>query len=753
MASIGNGCHDHDALWQARALILSESLNADSAEATPRADRGRRRNLRRAAGLAALLTLGSAVAGLLLALAHLYELPLPTRLEETRRIVLDLAASDGTVFAVRGGSQARMVELSEVPRHLIDAVLAMEDRRFFEHAGFDLAGVVRAAFANLQAGGMVQGGSTITQQLAKNLFLSPERSLARKLQEVMLAVWLERRLTKEEILARYLNTVYLGAGAYGVDAASRRYFGQPVEQLSLAQSAMLAGLIQAPSRFAPTRSLEEAQERARIGLDAMVDFRAIDAAAARAAKEHPAELSPPPVEQPAYGYAADFAAEEARAMLGPLAGSFVVATTIDRRLQLLAERSVEQWLGRDGDDLGAHQAALVALAPDGAVLAMTGGRDYAESQFNRVVQARRQPGSAFKLFVYLAALRAGIAPESPVEDAPLQIGDWQPRNYADHYLGPTDVRTAFAESLNSAAVRVQEAIGREAVIALAKEMGISSALGPHASLALGSAEVSLLELTAAYAAVLANVGRVEPYVVRAVRAPGGATFYRPRSAPSEADWPRAQIMDLLLEAVRSGTGRAASLDVPVFGKTGTTQDHLDAWFIGFAEDLVVGVWVGNDDNAPMRAVTGGTLPAKMWRSFVADALKPPDEADVVADAGAAWHGTAPAAEVVTGIPTVIDTATLRIAGGIVRLEGVSGVGGGYVQDLAAYIGDREITCRLTMDDRYRCAIDGWDLSAVVLQNGGGHVTPQAAPDLVEAQRKARSEGRGLWATPVLIRGH
>jgi membrane peptidoglycan carboxypeptidase len=212
-------------------------------------------------------------------------------------------------------------------------------------------------------------------------------------------------------------------------------------------------------------------------------------------------------------------------------------------------------------------------------------------------------------------------------------------------------------------------------------------------------------------------------------------------------------MDLLLEAVRSGTGRAASLDVPVFGKTGTTQDHRDAWFIGFAEDLVVGVWVGNDDNAPMRGVTGGTLPAKIWRSFVADALKPPDQADVVADAGAALRGTALAAEVVTGIPTVIDTATLRIAGGIVQLEGVSGVGGSYVQDLAAYIGDREITCRLTMDDRYRCALDGWDLSEIVLQNGGGHATPQAAPDLVEAQRKARSEGRGLWATPVLIRGH
>jgi penicillin-binding protein 1A len=290
MAAIGNAWHDRGALRQPRSLIVPESVNADAAGTARGAEHGRRRKLRRALGAAALLTLGAAVAGLLVALAHLYHLPLPARLEEPRRIALDLAASDGAVFAVRGGSQARIVELSEVPRHLIDAVLAMEDRQFFEHAGFDLGGVLRAAIANLRAGAAVQGGSTITQQLAKNLFLSPERSLARKLQEVMLAIWLERRLTKEEILARYLNSVYLGAGAYGVDAASRRYFGQPVEQLSLAQSAMLAGLIQAPSRFAPTRSLEEAQERARITLDAMVDFGAIDAAAACAAKTDPAEL-------------------------------------------------------------------------------------------------------------------------------------------------------------------------------------------------------------------------------------------------------------------------------------------------------------------------------------------------------------------------------------------------------------------------------------------------------------------------------
>jgi 1A family penicillin-binding protein len=705
-------------------------------------------------GRAALLALGVAVAALSVAVAYLYALPLPTSFAEPRRIALDLAAADGVVFAVRGGAEARAVDLAQMPRHLIDAVLAMEDRRFFAHAGFDPAGVARAALANLEAGGTVQGGSTITQQLAKNLFLSSERSLTRKLQEVMLALWLERRLTKEEILARYLNTVYLGAGAYGVDAASRRYFEQRVEQLSLAQAAMLAGLIQAPSRLAPTRSLEEARERAGIVLDAMVDFGALDADAAAAAKAHPAVLALPPVEQLAYGYAADFAAAEARAMLGAVAGSFVVGTTIDRRLQLLAERTLAAWLAREGEALGAHQAALVALAPDGAVLAMAGGRDYAESQFNRVVQARRQPGSAFKLFVYLAALRAGMAPDSPVEDAPLQIENWQPRNYANRYLGPTDLRTAFAQSLNSAAVRLQEAVGREQVIALARAMGVASPLQPHPSLALGSAEITLLELTAAYGAVLADVGRIAPYVVRAVRAPGAAAvFQRERPALASARWPRAQILELLSEAVQLGTGRAARLDVPVFGKTGTTQDHRDAWFVGFTRDLVVGVWVGNDDNAPMDGVTGGGLPAEIWRSFVANALEPPDTADLVADAGDTSRRPALTAAVVTGTPTVLDTATLRIADGTIRLAGVTGVGGSHAQDLAEYIGERAVLCRRTLDERYRCEIDGWDLAEIVLLNGRGRATPQAAPDLLEAQRKARDERRGVWATPVLIRGY
>ena len=577
-----------------------------------------------AAVLVVLLLLGAGGAGLVVALGYPYQLLLSTRLEEPGRATFDLTSSDGVVFAVRGGAPGRAVELAQMPRHLIDAVLAMEDRRFFEHAGMDLRGVVRAAFANLDAGGTVQGGSTITQQLAKNLFLTAERTWARKLQEVLLALWLERRLSKEEILARYLNTVYLGAGAYGVEAASRRYFGRPVEQLTLAQAAMLAGLIQAPSRFAPTRSLGEAQRRAGIVLDAMVAAGSIDAAAAAAAKAHPAELALLPVEQVAYGYAADFAAAEARALLGEVGGNFR-GRDHDRSASAAAGGAHDRRLARARR--GRSRRAPGRAGRDGAGWRGPGDggrpRLRAEPVQSRVVQARRQPGSLFKLFVYLAALRAGMSPDSPVEDAPLQIADWQPRDYADHYLGPTDLRTAFAQSLNTAAVRLQEQVGREQVIALAKEMGIGSPLPPHPSLALGSAEATLLELTAAYAAVLADVRRVEPYVVRAARAPGGATFRRRPTASPRPDWPRPAIMELLFEAVRSGTGSAAALDVPVFGKTGTTQDHRDAWFIGFTEDLVVGVWVGNDDQTPMNGVTGGGLPAQIWRGFVAQALKPP----------------------------------------------------------------------------------------------------------------------------------
>jgi penicillin-binding protein 1A len=344
-----------------------------------------------------------------------------------------------------------------------------------------------------------------------------------------------------------------------------------------------------------------------------------------------------------------------------------------------------------------------------------------------------------------------MSPDNPVEDAPLQIADWQPQNYSDQYLGMTDLRTAFAQSLNTAAVRLQEQVGRDKVIAVAREMGIESPLPPHPSLALGSAEATLLELTAAYAAVLADVRRVEPYALRAARAPGGATFRRRPTASPRPDWPRPAIMELLFEAVRAGTGSAAGLDVPVFGKTGTTQDHRDAWFIGFTEDLVVGVWVGNDDHAPMNGVTGGGMPAQIWRSFAADALKPAGEVDVAAAGRVAPHA-APLGGVVIGAPAFLDSGTLRIAGRIVQLEGVMGIGAAYVRDVESYIGDREIACRPTMAEHYRCQVDGYDLSEIVLLNGRGRAAPDAPPDLVDAERQARSDGRGVWATPVLIRG-
>jgi membrane peptidoglycan carboxypeptidase len=340
-----------------------------------------------------------------------------------------------------------------------------------------------------------------------------------------------------------------------------------------------------------------------------------------------------------------------------------------------------------------------------------------------------------------------MTPDSPIEDAPLEIGDWRPQNYADQYLGMTDLRTAFAQSLNSAAVRLQEQVGREQVIALARQLGITSPLPAHPSLALGGMEASLLELTAAYAAVRANAARVEPYVVRAVQAPGGVTFRERQPAPSNRDWLGQPMVDLLGEAVRTGTGKAAVLDAPVFGKTGTTQDYRDAWFIGFTEELVVGVWVGNDENAPMTGVTGSSLPAKIWRSFVAEALRPTDEAEP------STSDRRPPAEAIAGIPDVVDTATLRIEGGTVRLAGVTGLGGAYARDLAAYIGDRGIACRLTSSERYRCEVDGFDLAELVLRNGAGRATAHAAPALVEAQRKARDEARGIWSTPVLIRGH
>jgi penicillin-binding protein 1A len=689
-----------------------------------------------------LAGLGLAALSLALVVHQLSQLPLPTGFEQPRAAALDLLAGD-TVLATRGVAYGRPVDLEALAPHLIDAVLSMEDRRFRQHRGIDLRGMLRAGLANLREGGVREGGSTITQQLVKNSFLSPERTWTRKAQEVLLALWLERRLDKSQILARYLDSVYLGAGAYGVDAASRRYFGKPPEELTLAESAMLAGLIQAPSRDTPIRSLEAAQARAGLVLRSMEAAGMVDAAAAAEASANPATLARPPAERPIHGHAVDWIAGEARAMLGTLTGEATVETTLDPRLQELAASTIERRLSGEGAGQGVSEAALVAMTPDGAVLAMAGGRDYRTSQFNRAAQARRQPGSVFKLFVYLAALEAGAMPSSPIEDAPISIGTWQPRNYGDAYLGPTDLRTAFARSANSAAVRLQERVGRERVIERARSMGIAGGMAPLPSLALGTIEASLLELTAAFAAIRADRARIEPYGVRALHTSSGRTLRPPAPETAPAPWPQAAMRELLGEVVRTGTGRRAALEVPVFGKTGTTQDHRDAWFIGFAEDLVVGVWVGNDDDTPMQGVTGGGLPAEIWRDFVGEAIRLP------ADRGAPepLPETPEPEPLLVGLPLVRDTGTLELEGRVVRLAGVEGIEGRHARDMAAYIGGREVVCRPAEAGRHLCEVDGYDLSEVVLHNGGGRATAEASAVLIEAERRARMERRGIWGGP------
>jgi penicillin-binding protein 1A len=467
--------------------------------------------------------------------------------------------------------------------------------------------------ANMAAGGVRQGGSTITQQLAKTSFLSSDRSLKRKAQEVIIALWLEAWLTKEEILSRYLSSVYYGDGVYGLRAASKHYFGREPERLTLAQSAMLGGLVQAPSRRAPTRNLKGAQKRSRLVLRAMADTGAISEKRARTT------IPARPVAQrskvPTGTYFADWVAPSAQNAFEADFGEVKVTTTLDRDLQRIAVRS----LGRAA--LGDAQAGLVAMRPDGRVVAMIGGRSYKSSPFNRVTQARRQPGSAFKLFVYLAALRAGWTPDSMIEDEPITIDGWTPLNSDRVYRGKITLREAFSRSSNAATVRLSEAVGRGEVIRAARDLGVTTDLPDEPSLALGTAGMSLLELTSAYAAI---AGGSFPVAARGLPEPQpaegwAAYFRRPGSLDQSRD--RGPMLDLLYAAANSGTGRRAAMRVPTFGKTGTTQDNRDALFIGFAGNLVVGVWVGLDDDKSLgKRISGGTLPAQIWRDFMVSAL-------------------------------------------------------------------------------------------------------------------------------------
>jgi penicillin-binding protein 1A len=538
--------------------------------------------------------------------------PLSRALEPLQDPALLLLSDDGHPIALRGAIKEAPVDVTKLNPLTPAAFVAIEDRRFYRHWGIDPRGIGRALLADLRGGGVRQGGSTITQQLAKTSFLSGDRTVKRKAQEVIIAFWLEAWLTKQEILSRYLSSVYFGDGVYGLRAAAHHYFRRDPENLSLAQSAMLAGMVQAPSRLAPTQHLAAAQKRSRLVLAAMADTGAISAA--RASSTVLARPVAQEAKLPAGTYFADWVAPSAAGAFESDFGQVKVRTTLDRDLQRLAVRAI----GRA--PIGSAQAALVAMRPDGRVVAMVGGKNYAESPFNRVTQARRQPGSAFKLFVYLAALRAGWTPDSIIEDRPITIGGWTPVNSDGVYRGPITLREAFARSSNAATVRLSQQVGRANVIRAARDLGITTPLPDRPSLALGTAGVSLLELTSAYAAVAS--GRY-PIVPRGLPdeqpVEGLKAFFRSDGAlERNRDW--APMLDLLYAAANNGTGRRAALAVPTFGKTGTTQENRDAVFIGFAGDLVVGVWVGRDDNKSLGKVSGGTVPADIWRSFMTSAL-------------------------------------------------------------------------------------------------------------------------------------
>lgn len=542
--------------------------------------------------------------------------PLGKALEPLETPALVLTAADGTPIARRGSFKAEPVDVAKLPDHVGEAFVAIEDRRFYDHIGIDIRGILRAAQANAAAGRVVQGGSTITQQLAKTSFLSLDRSLTRKAQEVIIAFWLETWLTKDEILSRYLSSVYFGDGAYGLRAASEQYFSKKPEQLTLGEAAMLAGLVKAPSRLAPTSDYDAARERGRLVIAAMKEQGLITDAEWRGARR--AVLRPGRKGLPTGSYFADWAWAEAANSTPDTFGEVKVATTLDSRLQKLAERVVKRNLDRAGwHDVG--EAALVAMHPDGRVVAMVGGRDYQKSEFNRAVQAKRQPGSAFKLFVYLAALRGGMDVDTEIEDEPVTIGDWSPKNNDGKYRGPITLKRAFALSSNVAAARLANEVGAGAIRKAARDLGIRDEIGDDLTIALGTSTMSLLDLTAAYAAVAGGTPPVVPYAVSAPPQ-GEGMMSRLRALGGDSLPERAALREMMRATIDYGTGTRAKLPVPAFGKTGTTQDSRDAIFVGFAGDLVVGVWVGNDDNSPMKGVLGSTMPAVMWREFMMEAL-------------------------------------------------------------------------------------------------------------------------------------
>ncbi|MEA2988697.1 MAG: penicillin-binding protein, partial [Alphaproteobacteria bacterium] len=605
-----------------RAAANDDSPAAKPPRAKPASGRRRRRSgrgggrggsiLRRMVywgavlGLWALIAVVSVFAWVAANLPPIQSLEIPKRPPQ-----IEIVGIDGKALATRGEMHGATVTLKELPPYLPKAFIAIEDRRFYNHYGVDPIGLARALSANVLRRGVAQGGSTITQQLAKNLFLTQERTLKRKLQEVVLAVWLERKFSKTEILELYLNRVYFGAGAYGVDAAAQRYFGKPAKQVKIAEAAMLAGLVKSPSRLAPSRNPQGAERRGQAVLMAMAELGYITETMAKSALAQPARA----VKVAGTGtvnYVADWIMDVLDDLVGHMDQDLVVETSIDPALQAAAEKALVEELAQKGGKLDVQQGAIVSMTPDGAVRALVGGKNYAESQYNRAVAARRQPGSAFKPFVYLTALERGLNPESVRDDKPITLKGWKPENYSREYFGPVTLTQGLALSLNTVAVRLTLEFGPSAVARTAHRLGIASKLDPNPSLALGTSEVSVIELVSAYGAFANGGNAVSPYVVERVRTAAGKTLYvRTAQALGRIIEPRhvAMMNSMMRETLRIGTAQKAQLPGwPAAGKTGTSQDFRDAWFVGYTAHLVTGVWLGNDDSSPTRKATGGGLP-------------------------------------------------------------------------------------------------------------------------------------------------
>ncbi|MBL4857742.1 MAG: transglycosylase domain-containing protein [Erythrobacter sp.] len=596
---------DDDDAWDDRLDAVDHAVLAEERKRQKWWQRehwfGRRKRWWIVRGLAAMLALFMVLVAWLAITA-----PLNKSLEPIAPPQITLLASDGTPIARNGAVVDEPVDIDTLPPHVVEAFLAIEDRRFYDHWGVDPRGIARAAFTG------TGGGSTITQQLAKFTFLTPERTLTRKAREALIAFWLEAWLTKDEILERYLSNAYFGDNVYGLRAASLHYFYRKPENLLPNQAAMLAGLLQAPSAYAPTRHYERAEKRMELVVQSMVAAGFITEAEARNMRS-PALDVRLKSDLPTGTYFADWALPEARQMSETGYSRQTLTTTLDARLQNIARRVTSN------APLGEAQVALVAMRPNGEVVAMIGGKDYEKSPFNRATQAKRQPGSTFKLFVYLAAMRDGWSPDDRIANTRIEQGGYRPENSGGRYSDSLTLEQAFAQSSNVAAVRLFGEVGSEKVIETARDLGVTSPLASgDPSMALGTSTMSLLELTAAYAAVAGNAYPVEP---RAFPTPERGWFENMIDGPSRFSGSTSEKMDRLLRAaIDSGTGTAARLSMPAFGKTGTTQDNRDAVFVGYAGDLVVGVWIGNDDNSPLRGVSGGGLPARIWRDFMSKAL-------------------------------------------------------------------------------------------------------------------------------------